>query len=488
MTDVTDLCALEISEVGPLLRERSVSPVELTDSYLERIARFDPQLNSYIRVMADEARVAAREAETEIGRGAWRGPLHGIPLGIKDLFDVAGVPNTMGSKILRDNIPTRDATVVERLKTAGAVILGKQNLHEFAFGITSENPHYGVVRNPWDLDRVPGGSSGGTAAAVAAGLCAAGMGSDTGASVRAPASFCGTVGLKPTYGRVSRAGALPLAWSLDHPGPLARSVADCALMLQAIAGADQRDPATSLLDVPDFSANLDQGVRGLRLGIPREYFFDIVEPEVKRLIDLAVATLERLGAEIEEVSLPHVEHAQVAGNIIMSSEAAAWHDTWLRERPGDYGADVLQRIRGGLLVRATEYLHSQQMRALIQQDFASAFARVQAVLSPTVPLVAPPIGRTQEPGGPLNVVPRSIANRTTVPCNLTGMPAISVPCGFSEPEGMPVGLQIMGPAFAEPMILRVAAAYEAATEWRTRRPPIGAQAASGIAAAPGNST
>ncbi len=223
MTDVTELCALEISEVGPLLRERSVSPVELTDSYLERIARFDPQLNSYIRVMADEARVAAREAEQEIGRGAWRGPLHGIPLGIKDLFDVAGVPNTMGSKILRDNIPTRDATVVERLKTAGAVILGKQNLHEFAFGITSENPHYGVVRNPWDLDRVPGGSSGGTAAAVAAGLCAAGMGSDTGASVRAPASFCGTVGLKPTYGRVSRAGALPLAWSLDHPGPLARS-------------------------------------------------------------------------------------------------------------------------------------------------------------------------------------------------------------------------------------------------------------------------
>ncbi len=227
------------------------------------------------------------------------------------------------------------------------------------------------------------------------------------------------------------------------------------------------------MDVPDFSADLDQGVRGLRLGIPREYFFDIVEPEVKRLIDLAVATLERLGAEIEEISLPHVEHAQVAGNIIMSSEAAAWHDTWLRERPGDYGAAVLQRIRGGLLVRATEYLHSQQMRALIQQDFASAFARVQAVLSPTVPLVAPLIGRTEEPGGPLNVVPRSIANRTTVPCNLTGMPAISVPCGFSEPEGMPVGLQIMGPAFAEPMILRVAAAYEAATEWRTRRPPIG---------------
>ncbi len=412
---MTDLCNLEINEVAPMLRDRQVSPVELSAAYLERIERLDPRLNSYIRVMADEARGAAREAEVEIGRGAWRGPLHGIPLGIKDLFDVAGAPTTMGSKILRDNVPTRDATVVERLKTAGAVILGKHNLHEFAFGITSENPHFGVVRNPWDLDRVPGGSSGGTAAAVAAGLCAAGMGSDTGASIRAPASFCGTVGLKPTYGRVSRAGALPLAWSLDHAGPLARSVADCALLLQAIAGADPRDPATSSLAIPDFATNLFGGIRELRLGIPREYFFDIVEPEVKRLFDLAIATLEGLGAQVEEVSLPHVEHAQVAGNVIMSSEAAAWHEPWLRERPGDYGADVLQRIRGGLLVRATEYLHSQQMRALIQQDFSDAFERVQVVLSPTVPLVAPLIGRTQEPGGPLNVVPRSIANRTTVP-------------------------------------------------------------------------
>jgi aspartyl-tRNA(Asn)/glutamyl-tRNA(Gln) amidotransferase subunit A len=472
MTEATDLCSLEIVEVAPLLRDRKVSPVELTESYLDRIARLDPHLNTFIRVMPDEARAAAREAELEIGRGTWRGPLHGVPLGIKDLFDVAGVPTTMGSKILADNVPTRDATVVDRLKTAGAVILGKQNLHEFAFGITSENPHYGVVRNPWDLDRVPGGSSGGTAAAVAAGLCAAGMGSDTGASIRAPASFCGTVGLKPTYGRVSRAGALPLAWSLDHAGPLARSVGDCAVVMQAIAGADPRDPAASTEHVPDFAADLRRGVRGLRLGIPREYFFDIVEPEVRRLFDEAIATLARLGAQVEEVSLPHVEHAQVAGNVIMSSEAAAWHAAWLRERPGDYGADVLQRIRGGLLIHATEYLHSQQMRTLIQHDFARAFERVQVVLSPTVPLVAPPIGHTLEAGGPLNLVPRAIANRTTVPCNLTGMPAISVPCGLAQPDGLPVGLQIMGPAFAEPLILGVAAAYEGATEWRHQRPEI----------------
>jgi len=465
-----ELCDLEISAVAPLLRERQVSPVELTDAYLERIQRLDPTLNTYVRVMPEQARAAARQAERDIAGGGWRDPLHGVPLGIKDLFDVAGVPTTMGSSILRDNLPDRDAMVVSRLREAGAVILGKHNLHEFAFGITSENPHFGAARNPWSLDRVPGGSSGGTAAAVAAGLCAAGLGSDTGASIRAPASFCGIVGMKPTYGRVSRAGALPLAWSLDHVGPLARSVADCAILLQAIAGFDARDPASAQRPVPDFAADLARGVAGLRVGVPREHFFDIVEPDVERLVRDAIATLGQLGAEVEEVSLPHVQHAQVAGNVIMSSEAAAWHCGWLRERPNDYGPDVLQRIRGGLLVRATEYLHSQQMRTLIQQDFAQAFERVDAVVGPTVPIVAPPIGRTFEPGGPLNVPPRSVANRTTVPCNLTGMPAISVPCGFSD--GLPVGLQIMGAAFSEPLVLRLAAAYEAATDWRQRRPSL----------------
>jgi aspartyl-tRNA(Asn)/glutamyl-tRNA(Gln) amidotransferase subunit A len=471
-----ELCDLEITTVALLLRNKQLSPVELTNAYLARVERLDPMLNSYIRVLPEMALAAARQGEEEIRGGGWRGPLHGVALGIKDLFDLAGVPTTMGSTILRDNVPAVDATVVSNLRAAGAVILGKHNLHEFAFGITSENPHYGAVHNPWDLDRVPGGSSGGTAAAVAAGLCAAGLGSDTGASIRAPASFCGTVGLKPTYGRVSRAGALPLAWSLDHAGPLARSVADCAVLLQAIAGYDPRDPASSTEPVPDFSAQLASGVAGLRVGIPREYFFEIVEPDVDRLVREAVSVLEQLGARVEEVSLPHVRDAQVAGNVIMSSEAAAWHHDWLRERPHDYGPDVLQRIRGGLLVRATEYLHSQQMRTLIQQDFAQAFARVDVVVAPTVPIVAPPIGRTFEPGGPLGLAPRSIANRTTVPCNLTGMPAISVPCGFSD--GLPVGLQIMGAAFAEPLVLQVAAAYESATEWRRHKPPLAARASS----------
>jgi len=461
---------LDITELARLLRDREISSFEATRAYLERIERLNPRLNAYISVTAELAEAQARQADSEIGAGSYRGPLHGVPVGIKDLFDVEGVPTTFGSKILRNSpAAPADAAVVARLKQAGAVILGKQNLHEFAFGITSENPHFGVVRNPWNTACSPGGSSGGTASAVAAGLCAAGMGSDTGASIRAPASFCGVVGLKPTYGRVSRRGALPLAWSLDHAGPLARTVADSALMLQAIAGFDPQDPGSADALVPDFSAQLDVGVSGLRVGVPREHFFDLVEPDVDRLVRDALGVLEGLGARLEEVSLPHTPHAQVAGNVIMSTEAAAWHATWLRERPRDYGADVLARIRGGQLVRAVDYLAAQQMRTLIQDDFRRAFEHVDVVVVPTVPLVAPPIGHTQEARGPLHVAPRAIANRATVPCNLTGMPAISVPCGFSD--GLPVGLQVMGAAFDEARVLRVAAAYEAATSWRASRPP-----------------
>jgi aspartyl-tRNA(Asn)/glutamyl-tRNA(Gln) amidotransferase subunit A len=469
MTD--DLCFLDIVSLGERLRRREVSPTEVTSAYLERIDRLNPLLKAYITVTADRALEAAKAAESEIGRGEYRGPLHGVPLGNKDLFDVAGVPNTFGSRILHDNVPSTDARSIAGLKSAGAILLGKHNLHEFAFGITSENPHYGVVRNPWNTDRVPGGSSGGTAAAVAGGLCAAGLGSDTGASIRAPASFCGVVGLKPTYGRVSRSGALPLAWSLDHVGPLARTVADCAIMLQAISGYDPRDPGSANEPVPDFSAALDAGMQGLRVGVPTDHFFDVVEPDVEKRVRAAIRTLEELGATLVEVSLPHSRHAQAAGNVIMSSEAAAYHADWLRERPEDYGADVLARIRGGQLIRAVEYLASQQLRTLVQQDFAIAFERVDVVVGPTTPIVAPPIGRTTEPAAPLNVPPRSIANRATIPCNLTGMPAISVPCGFAD-DGLPVGLQIMGAAFDESTVLRAAAAYEAATRWHMQRPTL----------------
>ena len=288
---------LEITELAPLLRERKVSPDELTRAYLERIERLDPRLNAYITVTARAGPPAGAPGRAEIAAGAWRGPLHGVPLGIKDLFDVAGVPNTLGSKILRDNVAQQDATVVARLKQAGAVILGKHNLHEFAFGITSENPHYGAVRNPWDLDRVPGRLERRHRRRPWPPGCApAGIGSDTGASIRAPASFCGIVGLKPTYGRVSRAGALPLAWSLDHAGPMARSVADCALMLQAIAGYDPRDPGSADCRSPTSRPASSAGVDGLRMGVPREYFFDLLEPDVERLVREAIARLGGLGA------------------------------------------------------------------------------------------------------------------------------------------------------------------------------------------------
>ena len=460
-----NLTQLDITDLSHLLRTRKTSSVEVTRAYLARIERHNDFLRAYISVTADQALAAARLADEQIAAGNYRGPLHGVPLGIKDLYDLAGVPTTMGSKILRDNVPNTDAVVVAKLKQAGAVILGKHNLHEFAFGITTENPHYGNTRNPWNTERVPGGSSGGTAAAIAAGLCTGGLGSDTGASIRAPASFCGIVGLKPTYGRASRSGVLPLAWSLDHVGPLGRTVADCAVLLQAVTGYDGRDPGSANVSVPDFSADLPRGIDGLRIGVPRQYFFDVIEPDVDRLVREAISVLEQLGAELHEVSLPHVQHAQVAGNVIMSTEAATWHREWLRERPRDYGADVLARIRGGLLIPAVDYLAAQQMRTLVQQDFLGAFEQVDVVVAPTVPLVAPPIGKTLEPGGPLNVAPRSIANRATVPCNLTGTPAISVPCGL-DGDGLPVGLQIMARAFAEPLLLQVAAAYEAASPWR----------------------
>jgi len=471
---VVDLHNLAIDELSPLLRHGRVSPVELTAALLERVARVDPAVNAFILVMRDEALGAARVAEGEIRRGEYRGPLHGVPIGVKDLFDVAGVPTTIGSIIMRDNVPAQDATVVARLKTAGAILLGKQNLHEFAFGITSENPHFGAVRNPWDLARVPGGSSGGTAAAIAARLGPAGLGSDTGGSIRIPAAFSGVAGIKPTYGLVSRAGALPLAWSMDHVGPLGGTVADCAVVLQAIAGPDSRDPSTAAARVAAYSEALEGGVAGLRIGVPRDHFFDVVDPRVEGLVRDAITELASQGAVVDEVSLPHARHAPSAGAAIMSSEAASWHGSWLRDRAADYGADVLTRIRGGLLCRATDYLAAQKMRTLIQRDFAAAFRDVDVILAPTVPTIAPEIGRTFDRTAPLDLVPRTITNRATVPANLAGIPAASIPCGFVD--GMPVGLQIMGPSFGEATVLRVARAYERATRWHTERPPMPADA------------
>lgn len=470
---MTDLTAFTLAEVADRIRTREVSPVEVLDAYLGRIDEFDPVLNTSIRVLAESARAEARQAEQSITSGEYRGPLHGVPIGVKDLYDVAGEPTTFGSPILADNVAATDSTVVRKLRATGAVIVAKHNLHEFAFGVTSENPHFGAVRNPWDATRVPGGSSGGTAAAVAARLCAAGIGSDTGASIRQPAAFCGVVGLKPTYGRVGRGGVLPLAPSLDHVGPIARSVLDTALVLEAIAGHDDRDPASSADPVPSYAANLlarSGDLRGVRIGIPTDFFWDVVEPDVEASVRQAVQVLRDMGATLRDVRLPRVKHAQIAGNVIMSTSAANFHARWLSSRRDAYGQDVLQRIRGGLLLSATDYLQADAMRSLIQDDFRVAFEQADVIVSPTAPHVPPLIGHTTERSGPLNMVPRSISNRLTVPCNLTGMPAISVPCGFVD--GLPVGLQVMAPAFAEDRVFAVAAAYEAATDWRRTPPPV----------------
>jgi aspartyl-tRNA(Asn)/glutamyl-tRNA(Gln) amidotransferase subunit A len=465
-----DVWDLSIVELAPLLRERKLSPVELTRTLLERSEQLNPRLNAYIRLLPDAALAAARTAEAEIAQGTYRGALHGIPVGVKDLFDVAGVPTTFGSTIMRDNTPVQDATVTARLKAAGAIVVGKQNLHEFAFGTTSENPHYGPVHNPWRLDCHPGGSSGGTASAIAGGLTPAAMGSDTGGSIRIPASMCGIVGIKPTYSRVSRAGALPLSWSLDHAGPLGRTTYDCAFMLQAIAGPDPRDPTASTEPVPDYTAELEAGVAGMKLGVPRQYFFDAIDPSVEGLVRDAIAELQGQGAFVDEVSMPHAEFAQLAGNAIMSSDGASWHGSWLRDRADEYGDDVLYRFRLGLVTRATDYLAGQKMRTLIQRDFAAAFTQVDAILTPTAPITSVPIGTTFDPLPPLNVVPRAVYSRLTVPANMAGIPAISVPCGFVD--GLPVGLQVIGPSFEEARVLRVARAYERATRWHTLRPTL----------------
>ncbi|HWP28714.1 MAG TPA: amidase [Chloroflexota bacterium] len=467
-----ELALLPLAALADRLRRRELSPVELTRVYLDRIAALDPTLRAFITVTAEQALAEAAAAEREIAAGQYRGPLHGIPLAFKDLFYTAGVRTTAGSRILADFVPAEDATVVARLRAAGALCLGKTNLEEFAYGATSINPHYGACRNPWDPARITGGSSGGSAAAVAAGLCAASLGTDSGGSIRQPAALCGLVGLKPTYGRVSRHGVVPLSWSQDHVGPMTRTVRDAALVLQAIAGHDPRDPASSPAPVPDYLAPLEAGVTGLRLALPRDFFFDHVDPAVEAAVRAAAGVLERQGATLEEVPFPQAAPAATAGATILFTEAAAYHEPWLRTRPQDYGPLVLARLRVGATLLATDYVKAQRARSRLVAQALALFERFDALLTPTVPIAAP---RQDEsvvrwPDGTEEDI-RGATLRYTRPFNLLGFPALSVPCGFT-PDGLPIGLQIVGRPFAEATVLRVARAYEAATTWSERRPAL----------------
>jgi aspartyl-tRNA(Asn)/glutamyl-tRNA(Gln) amidotransferase subunit A len=467
----SDLVYLGISGLARLIERREVSPVEVTRAFLGRIGEVDKRVNAYITVLDDRARLAAEAAEKAIQAGDYLGPLHGIPIAVKDVIYTRGVRTTMGSRIFKDFVPEYDAAAVERLKRAGATLLGKLSTHEFALGPTNENPHFGPVRNPWDLERISGGSSGGSGAAVAAALCAGALGNDTGGSIRIPAALCGIVGLKATFGRVSNHGCFPLTNSQDHTGPLTRSVEDAAILLGAIAGFDPRDVATANRPVPDYRAALDGDIRGVRIGVAREYFLERLDPEVAAAVERALGVLKELGADVREVAWPTATYGEPAAQAILLADIAAAHERTLRTRAEDIGVDVRRRIALGRFVTAVHYLKAQRARALIKDDLRGIFAAVDVLASPTAPTVAFRIGAGQAAARGPEILARGQLRRLTSIFNLTGSPAMSVPCGFTA-GGLPIGLQIAGRHFDEATVLRVAHAYERATPWHERRPAL----------------
>ena len=461
----SDVHWLKIAEVAKLIAARELSPVELTEALLRRIEGLDHRLNAFITVDGDVAVAAARIAADEIAKGDATAAIHGVPFALKDIFGVAGVRMTAGSKILAENKASEDAEATARLKAAGAIILGKLNLHEFAFGATGVNPHYGSARNPWDLERITGGSSSGSGASVAAGECPAALGTDTGGSIRIPASLCGIVGLKPTYGRISKRGVLPLSWSLDHVGPMTRTVEDAAILLQALAGRDTGDGSTSDEPVPDYNQALREGVQGLRIGLPRQFFFENVDPEVESAVRTAIGLLKEMGAVVLEVDVPLISEIPGGVTAIMLPEALAYHQKWMADRPDDYGDDVRYRLELGATYLAVHYVQAQRLREIAVGAWREqVFSKVDLIATPTTPITARPIEE-----GDLQVTFNLI--RFTNPLNFLGVPAISVPCGFTV-EGLPIGLQLAGRWWDEAAVLRAAHAYERATDWHRRHPPL----------------
>ncbi|MBV8717543.1 MAG: amidase [Chloroflexi bacterium] len=463
-----ELAFTTISEVAPRLASRDVSPVELTRACLDQIDRLDGQVNAFITVLADSAMDEARTAEAEIQRGEYRGPLHGIPIAHKDLLYTRGVRTTAGSSILADFVPDRDATVVSKLRAAGTILLGKLNLHEFAAGGTSNNPHYGAVHNPWRLEHHPGGSSGGSAAALATGMCLAASGSDTAGSIRIPSHCCGTTGIKPTYGRVSCAGVVPLSWSLDHVGPMTRAAADAALVLNAMAGFDRADSATVDRPAEDFAAQLNEPLRGLRIGVPTTYFTEPLQPEVDSAWRAAIQTLVQLGAIPVDIRLTQLDRATSIGMTVLRCEMVTFHQRWHAEQPEAYGP-LNERFEFAGGVGAVDFVQAQRDREPIRAELWSVFDRVDVLVTPTMPTTAGPIDSDlMEIDG---VVYNTIENTTrfTYPFNLSGFPAVSVPCGFDH-LGLPIGLQLAGPPWREALLLRAAHQYQQATDWHQRRP------------------
>lgn len=450
-------------EAAALLRARKASSVELTRACIGQIERLDGELVAFISKTLDRALADAADADRELAAGTDRGLLHGIPVALKDLYDVKGDVTTAGSKIFEDNLAPADSAVAEKLRAAGAVLLGKTNLHEWAFGVTNQNPHFGGAKNPWDRTRIPGGSSGGTAIAVATGMCFLSPGSDTGGSIRIPAALCGIAGLKPTYGRVSLRGAVPLSWSLDHAGPLARSVRDLAIGLQTLAGWDQGDPVTVPVVVDDYVTDLSAGIKGVRVIVPASYFFDDIDPEVERAVREAAQTLAALGAVVSERSLPRTEELRETQRAILSVDAATFHRERLAERAADFGGDVLQRLRAGQQISGLDTARARRNQVEIRREWISLIGDDGVLLTPTTPSAAP----EREGQDAIATVARLTTN--TSPFNLTGLPALSVPCGFTR-DGLPIGLQLAAGPWREALLLRTARAYEAATSWHERHP------------------
>jgi aspartyl-tRNA(Asn)/glutamyl-tRNA(Gln) amidotransferase subunit A len=466
MAGTNELHWLSIGEASQLIEKGSLSPLELTRAVLERIQEVDGRLKAFVTLLDKEAEASARAAEESIRRGQYRGPLHGIPVAIKDLYDTAGVKTTSCSKLRESYVPKTDCTVVRKLREAGAIILGKVTTHEFAFGFDSR-----PTRTPWNLDYTPSGSSGGSGSALAAGMCLGATGSDTGGSVRAPAAVNGIAGIKPTYGRVSKQGVAVLSWSLDTTGPMARTVKDLALMLSVMAGHDPLDETTADVPVPDYVAALTGEIRGMRVGVPKNYFFDDVQPHVAEAVQAALKTLEAQGASLVEVTIPDAEYIVPIFFSIVIPEAASYHHTAFQERGQEYGDDVRALLETGEMFLATTYITAQRARAAFKNTLREAFRGINVLATPTLPVTAAKAGQATYRFGDRDEPVFAAFARFCCPFNLTGLPAVSVPCGFS-PDGLPIGLQLVGKPFDETSVLRAADAFERTTDWHTRRPQI----------------
>jgi aspartyl-tRNA(Asn)/glutamyl-tRNA(Gln) amidotransferase subunit A len=462
---------MSLTAVAKAIAAKQLSSREVTQSCLDRIAKWNPRLNAFMAIEADDALKAADAADAALAKGGPKGVLHGVPLAHKDMYYDKGKVVTCGSKIRKDFVAPTTSTALQRLKNAGTVRLGSLQMVEFAYGPTGHNPHYGAVRNPWNTDHITGGSSSGSGSAVAARLTFAALGSDTGGSIRMPAHFCGVTGLKTTVGRISRAGAMPLSWSLDTVGPLAQTVEDCALLTRLMAGADPEDPTASELPVPDYMAAAKQPIRGLKVGIPAAFYVDDLNAEVARVLDETLAVLKKEGAEIVKVELPDQRQLTAACQFVLATEAASLHKRWMIERPQDYGAQVLMRLQNGLAIPAVSYLEAMRWRGPALAAYLAAVEGTDAVIAPVAPMPAVTIAES-DVGNSLDaeaVIQR--ITRFTRPINYLGLPSLSIPSGFTK-SGLPVGMQIIGRSFDEAMLVRIGAAFQRVTDYHQKVPKL----------------